>query len=204
MAEAVNLRLRPRKNLMSMIEEFKLGCKNLNDLAYQGRIVRIKNYDILEKPSGHGLNSDKDWKIKTVGKEDPEHSRAAVYCHGGQKTTLLMKEPLQEISSAMFIGRDFMMIGGGSPQTLKLLNMDTIRRTKNQVAKDDGKAGRRADQVKKNPDVEERMEDVTDILPDCYENQQLWRAELKGVRGLTRLRSPTMMMEVVLKNLELT
>ena len=50
--ETVKPRSRPRKNLVSMIEEFKMGNNNVNDLAYEGRIVTIKNYDVLEKPSG--------------------------------------------------------------------------------------------------------------------------------------------------------
>ena len=186
MAEANGENSKPlpkaRKNLMTMMHEFQLGKNVVNDLSREGRLAAIRSFDVIEKTNEHGLIARRDWKIKT----EVEHIRSKINCHGGQKTSLLVKEPIQVVSSLMFIGTKFLMIGGGSPQTLKIADMDKIRLLKNRTETNDEKTGMKADQVKQGPNLEEALEDVTEILPKCFQRQNDWRGELTGVKGLKK------------------
>ena len=127
MAEANEKSSRPlpeaRRNLMTIMHEFQLGRNVEKDLSREGRLAAIRSFDVTEKTNEHGLTVSRDWRVKT----EVEHIRSRINCHGGQKTNLLLKEPLQIVSSLMFIGTKFMLIGGGSPQTLKLVELDKIR-----------------------------------------------------------------------------
>ena len=96
--------LKARRNLMTMMHEFQLGRNVGKELSREGRLAAIRSFDVIEKTNEHGLTVSRDWRVKT----EVEHIRSRINCHGGQKTSLLLKEPLLIGSSLMFIGTKFM------------------------------------------------------------------------------------------------